>query len=95
MLSAGGDDSVFVAFQREAWISVSWDDGRHEEARQNGAPLPSLIQRDKSRRTWMSLPRPELTDEPHIVDIRYSARWLISAIAGLASSKDAHGSPAP
>lgn len=95
VLSAGGEDSVLVAFEREAWVTVSWDDGRHEVARQ-AAPLPSLIQRDQAKRhTWMSLPRPELTDEPHIVDIRYSARWLISDIAGLASSKDAHNGAAP
>ena len=30
VLSAGRDDSLSVLFEREAWVSVTWDDGRRE-----------------------------------------------------------------
>ena len=89
VLSAGRDDSVFVAFEREVWVSLTRDDGRKELARQ-GSPMAPLVIRQGSRQ-WLSLPRPELADPEHIREILFSSRWLISDIAGLASSDQRNG----
>ena len=92
VLSAGRDDSLVVAFEREAWVAVTWDDGRRELKRL-GSPLRPLVIRQGSAQ-WLSLPRPDLADPDHIREILVSSRWLISDIAGLASAGPASGGDA-
>ena len=84
VLSAGRGDSLVVAFEREAWVTVTWDDGRRTVARQDSPLAPLVIRRGSAQ--WLALPRPELTDPDHIREIRFSSRWLISDIAGLAAA---------
>lgn len=89
---AAGDNPVCVSFEREAWVTITWDDGHFVSARQR-VPLPSLVVRD-ARRQWLALPHPELEDAAHVLDVQFSSRWLISDLAGLAGG-DPHGSPSP
>jgi hypothetical protein len=76
-----GDSSLVVSFEREAWVTATWDDGRSVIARQR-VPLDTLIQRDGASQ-WLRLDRPEFTDSAHLSEVRVNGRWLISNLAGL------------
>jgi hypothetical protein len=77
-----GDSSLVVSFEREAWVTATWDDGRSVTARQR-VPLDALVVNDGNQQ-WLRVDRPELTDTPHLGELRVAGRWLISDLAGLA-----------
>jgi hypothetical protein len=87
-----GDEPILVSFEREAWITARWDDGRVETAR-HPAPPGTLVVHDAGRQ-WLLLERPELLDAPGLREVCVSARWLISDLAGMAAPRRA-AEPAP
>ena len=89
---ASGDNSLVVGFEREAWVSATWDDG-HVETNRQRAPLDSLVV-TSPKGQWLRVDRPELTDPHHLSELRFTGRWLISDLAGLATPAPA-AEPSP
>ena len=87
-----GDNSLVVGFEREAWVSATWDDGHTVPARQR-APLDALVVQS-AKGQWLRIDRPELTDPSHLSEVRFTNRWLISDLAGLATPAPA-AEPSP
>ena len=84
-LSLGeGDERVDVDFERESWLTLDWDDGRHESFNQ-GQPLPALLGSQLGRQ-WLTILKPELTPEQiaRLRGLRLEGRWKIAALSGLA-----------
>lgn len=88
-----GDERIQVSFERETWITASWDDGRVESAR-HPAPPGTLVVQDGGRQ-WLLLERPGQLDAPGLREVRVSARWLIADLAGIATSGRATGEVVP
>ena len=86
-----GDTSITVSFDREAWVTASWDDGHSVTARQR-VPLDALVVLDDaSAGQWLSLERPPLSDAARLTEVRVANRWLIAGLTGL----QAAGAPVP
>lgn len=84
LLLAAGDAQVQVLFEREAFVSVTWDDGRSQTLRQRIPPAQLFVRDDRSGRQWLALERPDITEPRHVREVRVELRWLIADIAGLA-----------
>jgi len=86
-LSLGeGDERVDVDFERETWLTLDWDDGRHESFNQ-GQPLSALLGSQLGRQ-WLTILKPTLTPEQtaRVRGLKLEGRWKIAALSGLAPS---------
>jgi hypothetical protein len=83
-----GDTQLAVSFEREAFVTVVWDDGRSETARQRARPDELLVRDERSRRQWLAIERPDITEPQRVREVRFASRWLIADIAGLAQPAD-------
>jgi len=83
-----GDAQLAVTFEREAFVTVVWDDGRSETARQRAPPDELLVRDERSRRQWLAIERPDITEPRRVREVRFASRWLIADIAGLARPAD-------
>ena len=84
VLQARGE-SIAIAFECEAWVTVTYADGSAQTTRQRGPPARLLGVRGNQQ--WMSFDRPAL-DADRLADvrsIRVEARWLIADIEGLST----------
>ena len=96
LVLSSGEERVEVAFERETWLIITWDDGRREPVNQ-GQPLSRLLgARDGQQ--WLTILKPAL-DPARLGQVRglaVESRWKIAALAGLApSAAGATGEPAP
>lgn len=82
-----------VGFEREAFVTVTWDDGRTQTARQRAAPGELLVVDERARRQWLAIEKPEIADPGRVVELRYSPRWMISDLAGMKLARDGRESP--
>jgi len=78
-----GDAQFTIGFEREAFVTVEWDDGRSETARQRAAPAELLLRDERNRRQWLAIERPDIPDPARVRELRFSLRWLISDLAGM------------
>jgi hypothetical protein len=83
-LSLGeGDERVDVDFERETWLTLDWDDGRHESFNQD-QPLSALLGSQLGRQ-WLTILKPALTPEQiaRVRGLKLEGRWKIAALSGL------------
>src|SRR5262245_28580203 len=84
-LSLGeGDERVDVDFERETWLTLDWDDGRHESFNQD-QPLSALLGSQLGRQ-WLTILKPSLGPDEiaRVRGLRLEGRWKIAALSGLA-----------
>lgn len=81
-----GDGPLVVSFERETWITACFGDGRVETARHAGPPGTLLVRDEASGRQWLAIERPDLAAATGLREVRVSARWLISDLAGMAEA---------
>ena len=79
-----GEERVDVDFERETWLTLVWDDGRHESFNQ-GQPFSALLGSQLGRQ-WLTILKPALTPEQiaRVRGLRLEGRWKIAALSGLA-----------
>jgi hypothetical protein len=78
-----GEAQYTVGFEREAFVTVTWDDGRTQTARQRAAPADLLVVHERPRKQWLAIEKPEIADPGQVRELRFSARWMISDLAGM------------
>jgi hypothetical protein len=88
-----GEAHFTVGFEREAFVTVTWDDGRTQTARQHAAPTELLVVDERTRRQWLALEKPEIADPVHVRELSFSARWMISDLAGMRLARDDRKTP--
>lgn len=84
LLLDAGDARLQVAFEREAFVTVTWDDGTRQTVRQRTAPAQLFVRDERSARQWLALERPDIPEPQHVREVRLELRWLIADLAGLA-----------
>jgi hypothetical protein len=83
-----GDAQFTVGFEREAFVTVTWDDGRTQTARQRAAPADLLAFDERARKQWLAIEKPEIGAPGQVRELRFSARWMISDLAGMKLAGD-------
>ncbi|MGQ0553972.1 MAG: hypothetical protein ACT4PU_12235 [Planctomycetota bacterium] len=75
---------VVLEFEREAWITVTAQDGTQSMHRQEGAPARRLAV--QGERQWLLFEQPRLpADLASVRSIEFEVRWMLRDIGGLAA----------